>query len=120
MICTRTIIRPGNKTHKILWDFERHTDNPILTRRPELEIAKNILRERSCHIEDAVVKANHTVKIKKKKKKKKANERQGLGFRQATKMVWNMKVTVTAIVIGSFGAQKHGKSAGRVKNRRTS
>ena len=34
-----------NDTHKILWDFDIHTDHLIATRRPDLVVIKNKKRE---------------------------------------------------------------------------
>ena len=30
-----------NNTHKLLWDFDIHTDHPISARRPDLKIINN-------------------------------------------------------------------------------
>ena len=54
-----------NDTHKLLWDFEIHTDHLISVRRPDLIIIK---KKRICKIVDFAVLANHRIKLKNVKK----------------------------------------------------
>ena len=42
-----------NETHKILWDFEMQTDNPIPARRPDLLLINK--KKITCHQMDFVV-----------------------------------------------------------------
>ena len=85
-----------NDTHKLLWDFDIHTDHLISARRPELIIInkKKIL----CKIVDFAVPADHRIKLKECEKKDKY-----LDLARELKKVWNMKVTIVPIVIGAFG-----------------
>ena len=40
-----------NNTHKLIWDFGRHTDRLILARRPDLIIIKSIeVNMRNCRL----------------------------------------------------------------------
>ena len=50
-----------NDTHKLLWDFDIHTDHLILARRPELIINK---KKRTCKIVNFAVPADHRIKLK--------------------------------------------------------
>ena len=54
-----------NNTHKLLWDFDIHTDHLILARRLDLIIDKN------CKILDFTVPADHRIKLQKYEKKDK-------------------------------------------------
>ena len=53
-----------NDTHKLLWDFDIHTDHLISARRPNLIMTKKKKRERICKIVDFAVPANHRIKLK--------------------------------------------------------
>ena len=46
-----------NDTHKLLWDFDIHTDHLISARRPDLIIINK--KKRTCKIVDFAVPANH-------------------------------------------------------------
>ena len=50
-----------NNTHKIIWDFDSHTDQLISVRRPDLII---INKKRTCKIVDFAVSADHRIKLK--------------------------------------------------------
>ena len=54
-----------NVTHKLLWDFDIHTDHLILARRPELIIINK--KKRTCKIVDFAVLADHRIKNVKRK-----------------------------------------------------
>ena len=58
-----------NNTHKILWDFDIHTNHLISARRPHLIIINK--RKRTCKIVDFAVPAEHSVKLKECEKKDK-------------------------------------------------
>ena len=58
-----------NETHKILWDFKIQTDHLIPARRPDLVVINK--KERTCHLIDFAVPADHRVKLKKIEKKDK-------------------------------------------------
>ena len=58
-----------NNTHKLLWDFDIHTDYLISARRPDLIIINK--KKRTCKIVDFAVSADHKIKLKKCEKKDK-------------------------------------------------
>ena len=76
---------PENATHKILWDFDIHTDHLISARRPDLMIINK--KKRICKIVDSAVPADHRIKLKECEKKDKY-----LDLRREMKKLWNMKV----------------------------
>ncbi len=51
-----------NNTHKLLWDFDIHTDHLISARRPDLIIINK--KQRICKIVDFAVPVDHRVKPK--------------------------------------------------------
>ena len=59
----------GNKTYKVLCDFEIQTNHLMLTREPDLVIVNK--KKKTCRIEDLAVPANHRVKPKESEKKDK-------------------------------------------------
>ena len=85
-----------NDTHKLLRDFDIHTDHLISTRRPDLIIINK--KERICKIVDFAVPADHSIKLKKCEKKDKY-----LNLARELKKQWNMKVTIVPIVISALG-----------------
>ena len=85
-----------NKTHKILWDFEIQTDHQIPARRPDLVVINK--KERTCHLIDFAIPADHRVKLKKIEKKDKY-----LDLARELKKLWNMEVKIVPIVIGALG-----------------
>ena len=87
-----------NDTHKLLWDFDIHTDHLISARRPDLIII-NKKKKRTCKIVDFAVPAVLWIKLKECEKKDKYLDL----ARWLKKMLWNIKVTVVPIVIGAFG-----------------
>ena len=62
-----------NNTHKLLWDFDIHTDYLISARRPDLIInkKKKKKKKRTCKIVDFAVPADHRIKLKECEKKDK-------------------------------------------------
>ena len=58
-----------NNTHKVLWDFDIHTDHLISARRPDLIIINK--KKRICKIVDFAVPADHKIKLKECEKKDK-------------------------------------------------
>ena len=66
-----------NDTHKLLWDFDIHTDHVISARRSDLMIInkkkkkKRKKEKRTCKIVDFAVPANHRIKLKECEKKDK-------------------------------------------------
>ena len=77
-----------NETHKILWDFETETDNPIWRRRPDNVL---IIWKKS-HLVDFAVLVNHRVENKRKQKSDKY-----LDIAREFKRLWNMKVTIVKL-----------------------
>ena len=59
-----------NDTHKLLWDFDIHTDHLISDRRPDLKII-NKIKKGTCKIVDFAVPADHRIKVKEYEKKDK-------------------------------------------------
>ena len=49
-----------NNAHKLLWDFEIHTDHLISVRRPDLIIINK--KKRTCKIINFAVPAKHKIK----------------------------------------------------------
>ena len=58
-----------NNTHKLLWDFDIHTDHLISARRPDPN--NNQQKKRICKIVDFAVPADHRIKLKECEKKDK-------------------------------------------------
>ena len=52
-----------NDTHKLLWDFDLHTDYRILAKRPDLIII-NKKKVRTCKVVDIAIPADHRIKLK--------------------------------------------------------
>ena len=96
-----------NNTHKLLWDFDIHTDLLISARRPDLIIINNNnsnnKKKRTCKIVDFAVPADHRIKLKECEKKDKY-----LDLARELKKQWNMQVTIIPIVIGAFGTLTKG------------
>ena len=92
---------PRKNTHKLLWDFEIHTDHLISARRPDLIIINK--KKRTCKIVDFAVPADHRIKLKECEKKDKY-----LDLARELKKNWNMWVTIIPIVIGAFGTITKG------------
>ena len=86
-----------NDTHKLLWDFSIQTDQLIPARRSDF-IILNKKKKRIFKIVDFAVPADHRINLKECKKKDKY-----LDLAREMKKLWNMKMTIVPIVIGSFG-----------------
>ena len=84
-----------NATHKLQSDFNIQTDHLIPARRPDLIIINK--KKRSSKIVDFAVPTDHRVKLKECEKKDKY-----LDLARELKKLWNMKVTIVPIVIGSL------------------
>ena len=91
-----------NNTHKLLCDFDIHTDHRISARRPGLIII-NKKKKRICKIIDFAVPADHRLKLKECEQKDKY-----LDLVRELKKLWNMQVTIIPIVIGAFGTVTKG------------
>ena len=90
-----------NDTHKFLWDFDIQTDHIISGRRFDLMIVNK--KKRTCKIVDFAVPADHRIKLKECEKKYKY-----LNLARELKKLWNMKVIIIPIVIGTFGTVTKG------------
>ena len=60
-----------NNTHKLLWDFDTHTDHLISARRPDLIIIKKKKKKNICKIVDFAVSADHRIKLKERENRDK-------------------------------------------------
>ena len=89
-----------NNTHKLLWDFDIHTDHLISARRSDLII---IIIIKTCKIVDFALPANHRIKLKECEKRDKY-----LDLARELKKLWDMQVTIIPIVIGAFGTVTKG------------
>ena len=67
-----------NGTHKLLWDFEVHTDHLISSGRPDLIIINKKKRD-FAKIVDFAVPADHRIKLKECEKKDLARELKNYG-----------------------------------------
>ena len=86
-----------NDTHKLLWDFDIHTDHLISARRPDLIIINK--QKKTCKIVDFAVPADHRIKLKECEKKnkyldlvrelKKTVEHAGDNYTNCNWYVWN-------------------------------
>ena len=98
-----------NNTHKLLWDFDIHTDHRISATRPDLIIInkkkkkKKEKKRKTCKIVDFAVLADHRIKLKECEKKDKY-----LDLDRELKKLWNMLVIIIPIVIGAFGTVTKG------------
>ena len=91
----------GNDTHKLRWEINIQTDHLISARRPDL--IKINKKKRICKIDNFAVSAEHRINLKECGKKDKY-----LNFGRELKKLWNMKVTIVPIVIGSFSTETKG------------
>ena len=96
-----------NNTHKLLWDFDIHTDHLISARRPDLIIINN-KKIRTCKIIDFAVPAGNRIKLKECEKKDKY-----LDLARELKKLWNMQVTIIQIVISALGTVTKGLLKGQ-------
>ena len=85
-----------NDTHKLLRDFDIHTDHLISARRPDLIIInKKKENFQNCWL---CCPADNIIKLKECAKKDKY-----LDLARELKKLWNIQVTIIPIVIGAFG-----------------
>ena len=100
-----------NDTHKLQWDFDIQTDQLISTRRPYLiminkkknKTKKKWKKKWICKIVDFAVPADHRIKLKECE-----NKNNNLDFARELKKLWNMKVIIIPIVIGTFSTVTNG------------
>ena len=91
-----------NDTYKTIWDFEIQMDHLIQARRPDLLLSNK--KKRTCHPVDFTISADHRMKIEISKKIEKY-----LDLAKELTKLWNMEVTVIAIVISAFGRVLKGR-----------
>ena len=87
-----------NNTHKLLWDFDIHTDHLISARRPNLIIINK--KTGTCKIVEFAVPSDQRIKLKECEKKDKY-----VDLAMELKKLWNLPVT---IIIGAFGTVAKG------------
>ena len=90
-----------NDSHKLLWDFNIQTDRLILARTPDLIIINKKLK--ICKNFDFAVLADHRINLKESEKKDNY-----LDIAREIKKLWNTKVMIVPIVIGTFGTVTKG------------
>ena len=86
-----------NEDYKILWDFSIQTDHVIEARRPDLVVVDK--KERICKIIDFAVPGDTRIEEKEKDKIEKYQD-----LRRELQKVWNVKVKIIPLVVGSLGA----------------
>ena len=93
--------KPGrvleNEDYKILWDFSIQTDHVIEARRPDLVVVDK--KERSCKIIDFTFLGDSRIA---EKEKDNIENYQDLG--RELQKVWNVKVKIIPLAVGSVGA----------------
>ena len=92
-----------NDTHKLLLDYDIQTDHLISARRVDLIIVNKKKKKKISKIVDFAVPAGYRIKLKECEKRDKY-----LDLARELKKLWNMKVTITLIVIGAFGTVTKG------------
>ena len=84
-----------NEDYKILWDFSIQTDHVIEARRPDLVAADK--KERSCKRINLAVPGESSIE---EKEKDKIEKNQDLG--RELQKIWNVKVKIIPLVVGSY------------------
>ena len=85
-----------NEDYKILWDFSVETDHVIEAQRPNLVVIDK--KERSCKIIDFVFPGDSRIEEEKDKIEKYQD------FGRELQKIWNLKVKIIPLVVGSSGA----------------
>ena len=84
-----------SEDYKILWDFSIQTDHVIEARRPDLVVVDK--KRRTCKIIDFAVTGDS-----RSKEKEKIEKYQDL--RRKLQKIWNVRVKIIPLVVGSLGA----------------
>ena len=92
-------------THKLLWNFDIHTDYLNTARTPDLIIINK--KKGTYKIIDFAVPADHRIKLKEYEKKDKY-----LDLGRALQKLWYMQVIIIPIAIGVFGTVTKGLPKG--------
>ena len=90
-----------NDMHKLLWDFDIHTDHLISAKRPHLIIINK--KKRISKFVEFAVPADHRINLKESEKKDKY-----LDIARELKELWNMKVAIVPILISAIGTITKG------------
>ena len=85
-----------SEDYKILWDFSVETDHVIEAQRPNLVVIDK--EERSCKIIDFVFPGDSRIEEEKDKIEKYQD------FGRELQKIWNLKVKIIPLVVGSSGA----------------
>ena len=80
-----------------MWDFSIQTNHVIEARRPDLVVVDK--KERSCKIIDFAVSEDSRTEEKEKDKIEKYQ-----GLQRELQKIWNVKVKIIPLVVGSLGA----------------
>ena len=86
-----------NEDYKILWDLSIQTDHVIEARRPDLVVVDK--KERSGKIIGFAVPGDNGIEEKEKDKIQKCQD-----LRRELQKIWNFKVKIIQLVVGSLGA----------------
>ena len=89
-----------------MWDFSIQTDHVIEARRPDLVVIDK--KERSCKIIDFAVPGDSKIE---EKEKDRIGKYQDLG--RKLQKIWNVKVEIVPLVVGSLGAIQFAKQFGK-------
>ena len=87
---------PENDINRLLWDFDIQRGHLVSARRPDLILINK--KKRTCKIVNFAVPADYTIKLKECEKKD-----ENLDLPRELKKLWDMKVRIILIVIGTFG-----------------
>ena len=79
-----------------MWDFSIQTNHVVKARRPDLVVVD---KERSCKIIDSAVPGDNRIE---EKEKDETEKYQDLG--RKLQKIWNVKVKIIALIVGSLGA----------------
>ena len=85
-----------SEDYKILWDFSIQTDHVIEARRPDLVVVD---KRRTCKIIDFAVPGYSRID-----EKEKENTEKYQNLRRELQKIWNVRVKIIPLVVGSFGA----------------
>ena len=85
-----------NEDYKISWDFSIQTDHIMEARRPDLVVVD---KKRICKIIDFAVPGDSRIAEKEKDKREKYQD-----LRRELQKIWNVKVKIIPLVVGSLGA----------------
>ena len=86
-----------NNAHKLLWDFDIHTDHLISAKKPDLIIINNKKKKRICKIIDFAVPVNLRIRLKECEKKDKY-----LNIARELKKTMEHELTIIPIVTGAL------------------